>query len=99
MKECIERDAAMDLFATDLAKKDCKVSYQGFCIDAVLSIGNLPAADVQPFVRGEWIEDYAHAGICSVCRKYAFETSLNHHISGWFPNFCPNCGAKMNVKK
>ena len=41
-----------------------------------------------------WYEDEAGCAICSECRKYAFETST-HHISGWFPPFCPNCGADM----
>ena len=45
-------------------------------------------------VHGNWEEDCTGAAICSVCGEYAFETST-HHLCGWFPNFCPNCGAKM----
>ena len=51
-------------------------------------------ADVMPVRRGKWEVDEAGAGICSVCQKYAFETG-EYHISGWFPNYCPHCGAKM----
>lgn len=51
-------------------------------------------ADVRPVVRGRWEEDCAGAAVCPVCGEYAFETST-HHLCGWFPNYCPNCGADM----
>ena len=50
--------------------------------------------DVRPVVRGKWEVDDVGCGVCSECSNYAFETST-HHISGWFPRFCPNCGAWM----
>ena len=57
-------------------------------------IRNIPAADVRPVVRGKWEVDDVDCGICSECGNFAFETSM-HHISGWFPRYCPNCGAEM----
>ena len=54
----------------------------------------IPAADVRENKKRYWYEDEAGCAICSECREYAFETST-HHISGWFPRFCPNCGADM----
>lgn len=62
--------------------------------DCVRRLKEIPAADVRPVVRGKWEEDCAGAAVCSVCGEYAFETST-HHLCGWFPNFCPNCGAEM----
>ena len=47
---------------------------------------------------GKWEEDCAGAAICPVCGEYAFETST-HHLCGWFPNYCPNCGARMEVEE
>ena len=43
---------------------------------------------------GKWEVDEVGCGICSACGNFAFETTT-HHISGWYPRFCPNCGAKM----
>ena len=52
---------------------------------------NMPAADVQPVKHGRW-DGY----ICSECNVCA-----DYFISGDFyfdekPNFCPNCGARMD---
>ncbi len=59
------------------------------CIETV---HNLPAADVRPVVRGEWIDD-SRAGLiikgptirCSVCAEHVFLKSM----------YCPACGAVM----
>ena len=64
--------------------------------DAVNAICDIPAADVQPVRHGRWEEDCSGAAICSVCNEYAFETNT-HHLCGWFPPYCPNCGAKMDL--
>ena len=45
---------------------------------------------------GKWEVDEVGCGICSACGNFAFETTT-HHISGWYPRFCPNCGAKMEA--
>lgn len=52
-----------------------------------------PAADVQLVKRGKW-DGY----ICSECNVCA-----DYFVSGDFyfdekPNFCPNCGARMDLK-
>ena len=54
----------------------------------------LPAADVKPVVRGEWISvPHKRARICSHCEcdePYKFaENDADVY------NFCPNCGADM----
>ena len=54
---------------------------------------NMPFADVQPVKRGKW-----GGYICSECNVCA-----DYFISGDFyfdekPNFCPNCGARMDLK-
>ena len=58
-------------------------------------IKDLPAADVAQVVHGRWIkddflsDDVNNAEKCSQCGE----------LIGWFgnlPNYCPNCGAKMD---
>lgn len=58
-------------------------------------ISDLPAADVAEVVHGRWIkddflfDDVNNAEKCSQCGK----------LIGWFgnlPNYCPNCGARMD---
>ena len=61
-------------------------------LDAVV---DTPAADVAEVVHGRWIkddflsDDVNNAEKCSQCGE----------LIGWFgnlPNYCPNCGAKMD---
>lgn len=63
------------------------------CVEWVKS---LPAADVRENVKAEWvpadekpyIRKHFHTMACSNCRK--------RKDGKW--NFCPNCGAKMEVQ-
>lgn len=53
-------------------------------------IDGIPAVDTKPVTRGEWISDKYDPAFklwCSVCNWTAV-----------YPyNFCPNCGAEMDV--
>ena len=58
-------------------------------------LAKVPAADVAEVVHGRWIkddflsDDVNNAEKCSRCGE----------LIGWFgilPNYCPNCGAKMD---
>ena len=69
-------------------------AYENGWYDALECVEKIPPADVRPVVRGWREEDCAGAAVCSVCGEYAFETST-HHLCGWFPNYCPNCGADI----
>lgn len=63
------------------------------CIDAI------PAADVRPVVRGKdiWKSHDSHCEFkCSVCGAWAGEVAGGTLDGGPF-NFCPNCGAKLEV--
>lgn len=62
-------------------------------------IESLPAADVQPVKHGKWI----YVGSvrswdeikCSACNS-AFSTEDRDLILNW--DFCPHCGARMDLK-
>ena len=63
--------------------------------DVRTAIEALPAADVRPVVRGEWIvcgDGDAVPYMCSHCGK----TVPANLVEIWGANFCPNCGAQMS---
>jgi len=49
-----------------------------------------PTIDAVPVVRGEWIKDNRVYGYCSHCGHFQDVVK--------FSKYCPNCGAKMEVK-
>lgn len=92
MAEYIEREAA--LYAIDRAYG---------MTGAYERVERITAADVVEVKHGEWISltECANAGVyCSVCHKkvykedYAWCNKKNKVRS----NYCPNCGAKMDLK-
>lgn len=58
-------------------------------IDAIIE--NEPTADVQPVVRGEWIEDGYNDEPC-VCSNCGHPEPIK---ARFLYSYCPNCGADM----
>lgn len=56
------------------------------------AINAAPAADVAPVVHGWWNADEN----CSVCGENSTEGLDATKWDYWLPNYCPNCGAKMD---
>lgn len=56
----------------------------------------LPAADVAPVVHGRWIHEHISEGyawvMCSECEAVVHKILINKRL-----NYCPNCGAKMDL--
>lgn len=52
------------------------------------AISRVPAADVRPATRGEWIDHQEGRWIYAKCS----ECGTMHDVRS---NFCPNCGAAM----
>ena len=84
-KEYIERGAALKAVEGAVSSEN-----------VIDNINTIPAADVEPVVRGEWerFEEQEFFTIydglkCSICgSKYNPESAKNY-------KFCPNCGAHM----
>lgn len=57
-------------------------------------VRSIPSVEAVPVVHGKWISDLdANGKLKSVWRGCSVCGCLNHSTK---PNFCPNCGAKMD---
>lgn len=95
MAEYIDREALSKAFLTE--DEDVMVDFGPnygtqwvFSQEAIKKvIGSIPTADVAPVVHGRWellSEHRSHK--CSVCGR-----------RDWYAtNYCPNCGAKMDLE-
>lgn len=93
MTDFIRREDA--LFALRKAERGGSMTALTRLERAYAEIREMPAADVAEVVHGRWIkddflsDDVNNAEKCSQCGE----------LIGWFgnlPNYCPNCGAKMD---
>ena len=67
-----------------------KLMQDGCSAKNLQSISDIPGADVAPVVHGKW--DDSLDGItpyCSICGR-------SHKLMVRTPNYCPNCGARMD---
>lgn len=83
MAEYIEREAVLNILASKNAPWD---GYQ--------KVSELPVVDVQPMKHSRWKLDGEppwYVRECPECYEKWF------HWSGFsMPNYCPNCGARMD---
>ena len=61
--------------------------------DAKREIAEMPAADVAPVQHGRWNDGDPY---CPICRKDKFRGLDADIWADWKPDYCPNCGAKMD---
>lgn len=75
-------------------KNDIATSTEPFNTGSVFRAINrqAAAADVAPVVHGQWNADET----CSVCGEKSTEGLDATKWNYWLPNYCPNCGAKMD---
>lgn len=98
MSEYIEKEALRQFpIRKDHYDKENGDEHFIFGIEAVLEYAeNLPAADVAPIHHGRWIDVREkrlfgdHYFLCSNCK------SRNGSMISF--NYCPNCGAKMDLE-
>lgn len=94
MKEYIEREAVMQAFAVyvwNSNHSDLVPAPQWN--NAVDIVSDLPAADVVEVRHGRWEPGNP---ICPVCGGDKFKDLDADIWCDWMPDFCPNCGAKMD---
>lgn len=88
MAEYIKKDELLK-FKADVYDEDGHVLYAvpTGCIVA------MPPADVAPVRHGRWIDGDPY---CPICRKDKFRGLDADIWADWQPDYCPNCGAKMD---
>lgn len=62
------------------------------------TIAQLPSAEVEPVKHGRWepVTNGRGGFECSICHSYA--PSYQDGVE-WLSPFCPNCGARMDLKE
>ena len=91
-----------------------KSGYDFLCgiATAITEIENAPTVDAVEVVHGRWIVEDADSGELGVyaaflvvnCSECGYDYSVESGQYGWymgdpFPyNYCPNCGAKMDME-
>ena len=85
-----------------LIDADALPRYTGYALSAdeiAIAVENAPTIEAEPVRRGRWIHDgydlqhgndWIH---CSECGKRGINVPAD------LTNYCPNCGAKMDVEK
>lgn len=92
MTDYIDRQAAIDALAKHEKSKGHNYTlFVDIVSECAEIIRDLPSAEVEPVKRGKWIPLEEEIGLyeCSVC---------GHKILRVECNYCPNCGAKMDLE-
>ena len=93
MKEYVEREALLEEIIEPWKRIYEQCTYQpvnDLYRMIMKRIKRAPAVDVEPVRHGEWVKTpYIEVKRCSCCEKPS-------NISKGIPNYCPNCGAKMD---
>lgn len=63
------------------------------CGEGIEAINGIPAADVAPVVYGRWNADET----CPLCGEKSTEGLDAEKWDYWFPNYCPHCGARLDL--
>ena len=92
MDEYIEREAAIRALLNDAPEQ---VGYSRE--DAADCIRYMDAADVAPVRHGRW-EKQSGLYSCSECGMTCPYDVQADIIEYWACNYCPNCGAKMDLE-
>ena len=95
MAEYIEREAVLEAMCKYCCEYDSE-NTECICNER-LGVLKIPVADVVEVKHGRWINERMLIGgfaekwgcDCSICGE-TFEEPL------WKPNYCPNCGARMD---
>lgn len=97
MAEYINKESAISIFNAKAEMAVCTPA-QPYFANAAKMIEILPAADVAPVVHGRWqqigYDEAMNRITCSCCLEY---WNITDNDTETF-NYCPNCGARMDLE-
>lgn len=90
-EEYIKRESAIEAI-----ENDCSELVYYTKEDAIQCVKAIPAADVAEVRHGRWVNTHSDSEFaqCSLC-KYPVYAAWIWNLT----NYCPNCGAKMNLEE
>ena len=92
MDEYIKKDELLT-FKADVYDEDGRV----LCaVPTGYTVATPPASDVAPVLHGRWNDGDPY---CPICKKDKFRGLDADVWADWKPDYCPNCGAKMDLKE
>lgn len=74
---------------------EMQVVHNGVIDDCICVINATPTLDVKPIVHAHWIDPKYGVYKCSNCRHFLDFSGVNAGRGD--ANYCPNCGAKMEI--
>lgn len=80
----------------DFFLKEYCEPYPEICKAMSAAIRHMPTADVAPVRHGKWISGNP---ICPCCGEDKFKDLDADIWADWQPQYCPNCGARMDEKQ
>ena len=83
----------MDEYIERKAIRDALYDADAITMSGVKILNQFPVADVAPVRHGRWIDGDPY---CPICRKDKFRGLDADVWADWQPDYCPNCGAKMD---
>ena len=95
MAEYIEREAALEAVCKYCCEYDAERT-ECICNER-LAVLKIPTADVAPVRHGRW-EKQSGLYSCSECGMTCPYDVQADVIEYWACNYCPNCGAKMDLE-
>ena len=96
MDEYIEREALLKFIENGINNPDKKEAFGYDAVEILEKVQYMPAADVAPVRHGRWIDGDPY---CPICRKDKFRGLDADVWADWKPDYCPNCGARMDLEK
>ena len=92
-EDAISRQAVSDTIFAECSGTKLDIDFAKVLI-LQRAIKALPSVTSQPKM-GYWTPG---SGLCSCCGKDKFKNFDADIWTDWYPKFCPNCGAKMEIK-
>ena len=89
MARLIDADALIEHLDRCIAES--KGLMRSVCVAIKCFVQQMPTVDAVPVVHGRWITDEKGVTYCGRCRIIDDYASVH--------NYCPNCGARMDLKE